>query len=91
MPPIRKRLQDEDTSTPPPSCTFWCQGILSQVPPTLLTYPFITPSMRDSALIQHDNGVLHVPVHKIHTEVGAVGGTPWAPLNRTVNFGGRTR
>ena len=47
--------------------------------------------MRDSALIQHDNGVLHVPVHKIHTEVGAVGGTPWAPLNRTVNFGGRTR
>ena len=41
---------------------------------------------RDSALIQDDHSVLHVPVHNMHLKVGAIGGPPWATLDRTVNF-----
>ena len=40
--------------------------------------------MRDSTIIQDENGILHVPVKKMHPEVGAIGGPPWATLNRTV-------
>ena len=51
----------------------------------------VTPWTRASALIQEDNGVLHIPVHKIHPEFGAIDGPPWAPLDRTVNWWVRPR
>ena len=35
-----------------------------------------TQLMRDRALIQDENGVLHIPVHKIHLEVRDIGGPP---------------
>ena len=41
--------------------------------------------MRDIDLIQDYNGVLHVLVHKIHLEVGAIGVPPRAPLEWKVD------
>ena len=45
---------------------------------------FLTQYMRDSSLIQYGNGVLHMPVHKIHAEVGAT-------IARKVDWWGCTR
>ena len=49
------------------------------------------PSTRANAFIQDDNGVLHVPVHKMNPEVEEIGVPTWAYLNRTVNSWGITR
>ena len=45
----------------------------------------VIPWIRGSPLIQYDNCVLHVPVHKIRPEFGATAGPPWSSIDRTVN------
>ena len=47
--------------------------------------------MRDIELIQDDNVVLHVPVHKMNPKVGEISGLPWSPLDWTVNLLGCMR
>ena len=37
--------------------------------------------MRASDLIHDENGLLNVPLHNIHPEVGAIGAPPWENLN----------
>ena len=46
--------------------------------------------MSDSALIKNINGVLYVPVNKMHPEIGTMGGPTWAPLDQTVDWWGHT-
>ena len=51
----------------------------------------VKPLTRASSLIQYKNDSLHLPAHKMHMEVEAIGGPPWALRDRTVDWWGRTR
>ena len=74
-----------------PISHFGAKAPLNQCLPRDEHITLVTPWARDSALIQYENGVLHVPVNKIYPEVGAIGGPTWAPLNRKVYLWGHMR
>ena len=45
----------------------------------------VTPGVGSRALFEDHNGVLHVPVHDMQSEVGVNGLPHWTSLNRAVN------
>ena len=45
----------------------------------------IAPRVGSSALLEDHNGVLHVPVHEIKSEVGATGHPTCTSINQEVN------
>ena len=52
-------------------------------------FAIIAPGVGSRALFEDHNGVLHVPVHEMQSEVGANGLPPWTYLNWSVNGHGR--
>ena len=49
----------------------------------------IAPGVDPRALVEDHNGVLHMPVHGMQSEVGMNSLPPWTYLNRAVNGRGR--
>ena len=48
----------------------------------------IEPGVGSRAIFEDHNGVLHVPYHKMQSEVGANGLAPWTSLNWSANGNG---
>ena len=91
LPPHRQQRKYGFIPTTLPSCTFWCQVSCFQCVLWDEHIKLFTLWMRNSALIQDENVVIHVLVYKMHPEVETVIGLPWAPLDWTVYLWGHTR